>query len=364
MAAGVSGELKDEWMRSRSDLRRRERALAGDTRAGRWARGKARRTQRAFVREHWLALALLSTALLAMFGICAVFADNGFQRGLVVGGGLAATAGILVNFVLQMSGTAPTMMGDVAEQWTAQSLRALLPHGWKLVNHIMLTDRAGDMDHVLVGPGGIFVLKIKWSASPWSLDRPDSFMLSALKQVENNARLLGLWQEVRARTRQPVTPVLVLWGAASKALESIDSGVVGYPERSVKIIAGSSLKSLTLSREGAGLDAAAVSAVWVALERQAQHLDDREDPLPRSVADHVLGVSFSVAIACVAFVLSTWALTATGSISAWLVLTAVLGLFGVALRRRLDWPPLGTAVTTGAILAPLLGAIVILASQM
>lgn len=63
-----------------------------------------------------------------------------------------------------LSGTAPLMMGELAEQWTAQELRPLTKHGWRLVNHFGLG--YGGQDHVLVGPGGVVLLETKSSATP------------------------------------------------------------------------------------------------------------------------------------------------------------------------------------------------------
>ena len=88
------------------------------------------------------------------------------MRGLIVGLGVAGTAGALWLWIVEATGTAPTMMGDLGEQWTAQELRRLRRSGWQVVNHVTLT--APDIDHVLVGPGGMFAIETKWSATPWT----------------------------------------------------------------------------------------------------------------------------------------------------------------------------------------------------
>jgi hypothetical protein len=66
---------------------------------------------------------------------------------------------------MRLTGTASTMMGDTAEQWTAQELRPLSKDGWRLINHFGLT--SDDIDHLLIGPGGVFVLETKWSSTDW-----------------------------------------------------------------------------------------------------------------------------------------------------------------------------------------------------
>lgn len=82
-----------------------------------------------------------------------------------------------------LSGTAP-FMGELAEQWTAQELRPLSKHGWRLVNFAL---SYGDQDHVLVGPGGVVLLETKWNGTPWDLDDRDYFFRRALNQALDHA---------------------------------------------------------------------------------------------------------------------------------------------------------------------------------
>lgn len=97
--------------------------------------------------------------------VAALLVPSALARGFLLGAGLAGTAGVLACWTLQVTGTAPTMMGDLAEQWTAGKLRALRRRGWRTVNHVRL--RTWDIDHVLVGPAGCYSLETKWSAHPW-----------------------------------------------------------------------------------------------------------------------------------------------------------------------------------------------------
>jgi hypothetical protein len=67
-------------------------------------------------------------------GVLAAFLPP-FARGLVLGAGITAVLGIEAFLVVQATGTAPVMAGDDAEQWSAQELRWLRRHRWRLVNH-------------------------------------------------------------------------------------------------------------------------------------------------------------------------------------------------------------------------------------
>ena len=154
------------------------RALASDERAGTFARRKARTDQRQYVRRNWPWLLLMYVTLAGIPCIAAAFAPNDFMRGLGCGLGLAGAAGALVAMIIIQTGTGPTMAGELAEQWTAQELRPLTKHGYELVNHVFV-DGPGDADNVLVGPGGLFVLETKWSASEWS--PTDRFFVSSLE---------------------------------------------------------------------------------------------------------------------------------------------------------------------------------------
>lgn len=53
-------------------------------------------------------------------------------------------------------------LGAWAEQWTAKELRPLRPHGWAVLHDRLLhPDRPQNVDHVLVGPAGVYILDSK-----------------------------------------------------------------------------------------------------------------------------------------------------------------------------------------------------------
>jgi hypothetical protein len=137
------------WIRTVIEGQRR-RALAGDARAGTWARGQARTAQREFLLEHWWLFALFLLAVLAVAIGCGRLMPNEFMKGLVLGAALVAGPGAVWVIAVQVTGSAPVMMGDQAEQWTAQELRKLSRRDWRLVNHFALA--SDDIDHVLIGP--------------------------------------------------------------------------------------------------------------------------------------------------------------------------------------------------------------------
>jgi Nuclease-related domain len=124
------------------------------------------------------------------------FVDSGFVRGLLTGVVFTAVVGSLAFWVVQVTGTASVMMGDLGEQWTASELRRLRRDGWRVVNHVRLS--AWDIDHVLVGPGGVFAVETKWSATAWRFDPFEDRILAAVRQARENAKRLGLWTDLRS----------------------------------------------------------------------------------------------------------------------------------------------------------------------
>ena len=111
--------------------------------------------------------------------------------------------------------------GAVGEQWTGRALHELESHGWRIF-HDLAASR-GNIDHVVVGPGGVFLLDSKLWAGSVTVDA-DSAVVRRLEDPDvywrftSPAHVKGLAVEVsqaiRASTRATVwvTPVIVVWG--------------------------------------------------------------------------------------------------------------------------------------------------------
>lgn len=337
----------------------RERALASDQRAGRWARAEARAKQRAFARRNWRTELLLAGGMLVLTAFAAYLMPSGFVRGAAAGAGVASTVAVLYNFVLLFSGTAPVIMGDQAEQWTSSQLRPLTKHGWKLVNHFGLG--RGDQDHVLVGPGGVVLLETKWSASEWKLDSRVVFEASA--RLERSARQLRLWLAPHAPELE-VRKVLVLWGKAERALQEAGRGCE-RPDETL-VIAGSHLRSWALWQDRSGLSKEEVDRIWTAMEQHLVSRDAHEEsvhPLPDS-AYEMATVMFTSVVAGFA---SLWAVVSLTDQcpSRWFgfpISFAAIGL-GLMLRQRgRKVAAVGTAVILGSSFWPLLVGVALIAN--
>lgn len=310
--------------------RLRARSLAGDVRAGSWARGRARATQRAFLRDKWL---LYSGAMVVVFGVTvgvAALMPTPFMRGLTIGGFTVAGAAALWSWTVQVTGTAPVMMGDVAEQWTAGELRKLRSRGWRLVNHFVLAK--DDIDHVLIGPGGLYVVETKWSASPWQSDFGQARLRDAITQASANARSIRLWHPIRSAD-VPAKAVVVLWGggvqdwAESEQIRDIGASTV---------VAGPALMRWARGSMPDGLSSDKIATIWNALAAQVTRRDPLEEvahPVPPSLGELLARAGIVVGFAVVG-ILFLGQLTRVTS-SGWVILGvgAASVLPGIAATR-------------------------------
>jgi hypothetical protein len=259
----------------------RQRMLASDRRAGKWARGRARREQYEFVRRSWRRFALLGTVPLLLPSIAAAFLPR-FVGGMLLGAAITAVLGLLAFYVIQATGTAPIMAGDGAEQWTAQELRPLRQHGWRLINHFNLSN-SGDVDHLLIGPSGVLAVETRWSARPWDYDdATDSRLAEKILQARKAARRLELWQPFHGR-RIPVRPVVMLWG---RGLSDWPVDEHGFAVDDVQVVAGprAMLWRRSLSQQAVLTDVQ-VAEVWAAIDRQVERRDEYDRsawPVPPS----------------------------------------------------------------------------------
>jgi hypothetical protein len=202
---------------SRSD-RRRRRQLAGDDRTGVWNRRQNREQRLHVLRSNrWSFIGAVTVGGAVIAGVAFVIPWQ-FARGLFVGVGVSALVVVIGYLVLALSGTVARGMGATAEMWTASELRRLRKHGWLIVNGLALEGR--DIDHVLVGAGGVVVVESKWSADGWDLRTPDRALAKAVDQVVANARSLRLWTAVKAKG----APVRSLVVAARAVLGELAGG--------------------------------------------------------------------------------------------------------------------------------------------
>ena len=193
-------------------LRARARAhqLGGDGRAGVWARNRTRDVHWRWVTRNWRFVTVTVTGAAAAAGLLAYLTPSPFVAGVMVGGIGVGTGAGLAMIVTLVTGTAFRSMGATAEMWTASELRPLRRLGWRIVNHFVLGRT--DIDHVLVGPGGVSIVETKWSASSWVMDPPSPKLRDAIAQAQHNAKNLKYWHSLKAAGLTEAATVVFLWG--------------------------------------------------------------------------------------------------------------------------------------------------------
>lgn len=306
---------------------RRRRALAADKRAGVFARARVRSAQHQFVRRNWRLLGALTGLTLAIGFASLLAVPAGNIRSFFAGVVVAGTVATVMFFIVLSTGTAGPIMGDIAEQWTAQELRKL-PAGWRLVNHVFLR-RIPDIDHVVIGPGGIFAVETKWSGDPWRLPS-DERLKDAVRVAGGHARILNLWSELRRASQCEVIPLLVLWGPRGDA--PVDRCVVD----GVQVIRGSVLKEWGRAIPEGALTREQVEQVWQVLDRHVHAREAWHDDIvavPPSLYDVCKRVCFAFLVGAGTCVAAGYAIRPFDSYLWWGAVLAMFASASLLLRR-------------------------------
>ncbi len=220
---------------------------------------------------------------------------------------------------------------------TADELKRLPKSGWKVVHHFTL--RHEDIDHLLLGPGGLYCIETKWSASPWHERWGRQRQDAAVRQVLENARRVTNWHPVRQLGIQ-AQPVVVLWGGG---LSNADETPSHWQRGGVLILAGHSVKQWVEHLPSRGVSDLQIDSVWDAVKRQAE-TRDRHDAAtaygPPSVYV-VLMTAIATMISVLAPGLIVSGVAQLADSLWWVVLASVVSVL-VALplvrRGRMRWP--------------------------
>lgn len=304
----------------------RRRQLAGDGRAGQWAREQIRWRRWRYIRKHWRRLAAFALVVAVFTATINHFIASAFVRGLWIGVAVAGTAGVLTVLVIEATGTAPTSMGATAEQWTASELRPLRKRGWRLLNHVAL--QRWDIDHVLVGPGGVWAVETKWAADGWVLDPPSPRLHQALERVRGNARNLNYWHLLRPLGVGSVSPVLFLWGGRPDGPAKPTTPCrIGNVEVIVGVEAARAWRVSLQSAAPATLGPDRVQEICAVLDDHVRRRDEHEAKTVRAAPslERIYWTALAVLLtASASFLLSLEAWGIAGSWWRWLLILAAL----------------------------------------
>ena len=208
---------------------------AGTTAAGAFAENRFKDRRRAWRRRIWWAFPLVAGFEIAV-GLGFTFAFHPPHAAFYVG----FTFGVTVGMLLALADSPPHHIerwrsGAEGEKATAKALKKL-PSGWQVVHDIDIG--RGNVDHVVVGPPGVFALDTKSLSGVVSV-KAGVLSVRYREDPDDGYELPGLawrmgWLARTIETRlqgdgvAPVTvqPVVVIW--APFAQRSILSGRVAW----------------------------------------------------------------------------------------------------------------------------------------
>jgi hypothetical protein len=200
---------------------RRVAAPTTDRRPGQFAEERFKARRKAWLRRAWWAFPLAGLVVVATtVGLALALTPK--HLGFLIGFGLGAAVGM----VMALLDSPPAHIerwrsGFEGEKRTARAVRSLLRDGWVLLND--LPRGPANIDHVLIGPPGVFLVESKYLGGAtsvsddelrvrWLEDPDDGY---ANRKIGPRARaaaaeLSGNLQTVAGR-RPWVQSVVVLW---------------------------------------------------------------------------------------------------------------------------------------------------------
>jgi hypothetical protein len=175
--------------------------------AGQFPQSRIKQRRKTFFRQNWRRILLVSALLGAILVGLALVLPHSAVPAWAAGLLMVITAATIARS--QIDGTYHLVAARDTERWTSKDLRSLLGRGWYVVDGIHFWH--GDVDHVVVGPTGVYLVETKHTDS--ELD------LTSGRGLESAAA----WIDVaRRRTRSTrlllkshgvdIEPVIVIWG--------------------------------------------------------------------------------------------------------------------------------------------------------
>lgn len=272
----------------RIDLRRRTRKLASRERVGRYSRGRAWDLMESFVKHNWKILLIL-LFLPAGLSLPSSLLLHGLERWLFFGVvGISGPWLVLIAVIL-LSGAATPLMGLDGEGSTSDVLRRFRHDGWMLVNGMKIQSYA-DIDHVVIGPGGLLVVESKWSHYRWPISvKKQSFMsdqiTKSVTQVLKNRKDIES-QFAAVLEGVPIRAICVLWSG-----EESSDDLPWFEMGDVAVIRGPALGSWMKDFTSDSLDQPKIEQVWMELEEYALQRDKEDfarSGQPRQTVDRFI----------------------------------------------------------------------------
>ena len=169
----------------------------------------ARRQRLEFLRRNcWATVGFVAFELLVLLPIGWLVPRA--ARGFYFGAAVASVFWLVAVLVRDGSGSHRAQHGADGEEHTAAVLRSLARDGWRVIHDIQFG--GFNVDHVAVGPGGIYAIETKNTSAHWNLTsaRDGQYLAEAIDQARFGARKIRLLLDEVAQVA--VRPMLICWG--------------------------------------------------------------------------------------------------------------------------------------------------------
>lgn len=200
---------------------------------GGFARPLIKERRRAF-RKHWPLFGAITV------GLC-FFSAAALRWSL---GGVTVPAWVLGPvFVVAVMGALKTQLDGTyhlessieAEGWTSTDLRKALGPRWYVINGVSFGAQ-GDVDHVVVGPSGVFAVETKFTDSAMESRTGRSLVTSWIDQSYDNARRVRLLLKYNYGHELDVSAVVVVSGTEFLTLSADVEGSQVVRRRDLKTL--------------------------------------------------------------------------------------------------------------------------------
>jgi Nuclease-related domain len=175
--------------------------------AGQFPQSRIRQRRKAFFRQHWWRVLLVGFFLgVIVVGVALVLPHWSVPGWAVVLLMVLAAASIAQS---QIDGTYYLVAARDTERWTSKDLRRLLGRSWHVVDGIHFWH--GDVDHLVVGPTGVYLVETKHTDPELDLNsrRGRKFVASWAEAVRRRTRSTRLLLKSHG---VDIEPLIVIWG--------------------------------------------------------------------------------------------------------------------------------------------------------
>src|ERR671919_3018286 len=183
--------------------------------SGHFARREIKKRRREF-RKTWPYIAAIAIGVSGATGLLLALVFPNEQVPLWLLGPTSALFGLWAGRS-QLDGTYYLQSGIEAEGWTSSKLRKAFRRGWHVVNWISFGDQ-GDVDHVVVGPGGVFAIETKFTDSSQDSRMGREIVEGWIDQSHDGARHVRLLLKHEYGHNLDVAPMVVVSGGPNLKL--------------------------------------------------------------------------------------------------------------------------------------------------